>query len=518
MQDTEVTWQEYQRFLRSPDHHPAGEELTKAMQGTGPLNHPAYLDLMSIILYCNWLSRVEGRTPCYRLSAAGVLETVFDSRANGYRLPSGAEWENAYRDGTITRLVTGDDVNRLMEYGNLFGPNTGGPVRSALPNPLGLFDLAGNQWELCWDSYNRFATGVVIDAFSAKPRCHMRGGSASAGLFYLDASFCMPRAPQDPIGFRVVCGPEDSSDERSELAAAAAVVSRTLERRPDSSRARLLRDSLLRMIPGNVARLFRAANDASRARIPPPGKTLNGKTNDPLLERHQRFQADLLRRARVDRVASIASILLQRNKYGIRQHAEYYDLICTACMLILDGDFMEYRRLCRELLGRSYNHDNLAPLLLKLRPCVLAPECLDDFAPWIHELEKDKSGATSADKSWLVCTLYVLGAAHYRAGHFERAVQCCRESIDIDPTWRGSMLNWPVLSMAYHRLGNVSESTTWLLRSEQWIREVLSRPDVSAKSGLVLEVENWLEMKVLTREARALAMSEATLPVDPFAP
>jgi serine/threonine protein kinase/formylglycine-generating enzyme required for sulfatase activity len=265
MQDTEVTWQDYVRFVASPDH-PPGEELSDAIQQIGPLDHPASLDLMSMVLYCNWLSRTEGRSPCYHLNASGVLETTCDFRANGYRIPTSAEWEHAYRDGTTTRLVTGDDVIRLQDYGNLFGSDLGGPERTALPNPLGLFDLVGNQWEKCWDVLP-FSSNVLVDPISRKPRPSMRGGSAAAGLFYLHASCYMENPPQHRVGFRVVCGPEGPFSEQSDLTKAAAAVASALERHPSSDRARSLRETLLPEIPERVERLLQAARGAAGATL-----------------------------------------------------------------------------------------------------------------------------------------------------------------------------------------------------------------------------------------------------------
>jgi formylglycine-generating enzyme required for sulfatase activity len=256
MQDTEVTWADYRRFLESPDH-PAGEDLGMVKRHLSWTDCPARLDLMSMMLYCNWLSRSEGRLPCYHLDKSTAQGATCDFRANGYRLPTEAEWEHAFRDGTTTWFVTGDDAERLLEYGAVFGADEGGPPRTRLPNPLGLFDLLGNQWEKCWGMYPMRPQGFVIDPSERSPQsiC-VKGGSASAGLFFLQASYHAAVPSVNPGGFRVVCGPEGRVAERGDRAAALAAVARSLERHPGSSRARSLRKSL-RAGPVNGSRRAR---------------------------------------------------------------------------------------------------------------------------------------------------------------------------------------------------------------------------------------------------------------------
>src|SRR5262249_16213800 len=142
MLDEKVTAEMYGRFLTSEDH-PQGEKLTaESPRGRGLHPPLASVDWTSAILFCNWLSRAEGRTPCYRPDASGRLGLTCDFRANGYRLPTDAEWEHVFRCGTTTRFVTGDDADRLLDYGRVFGTTTG-PGKAFRPNPWGVFDLLG---------------------------------------------------------------------------------------------------------------------------------------------------------------------------------------------------------------------------------------------------------------------------------------------------------------------------------------------------------------------------------------
>ncbi len=108
--------------------------------------------------FCNELSRMEGLTPCFSGKGAN---TTCDFTANGYRLPTEAEWEYACRGGTETDFYTGnmthggtspldDNLNRAGWYGG----NSGGrshPVGEKAPNAFGLHDMHGNVYEWCWD-------------------------------------------------------------------------------------------------------------------------------------------------------------------------------------------------------------------------------------------------------------------------------------------------------------------------------------------------------------------------------
>ncbi len=106
------------------------------------------------IAFCNALSRQEGYRPCYR-SLFGRWWCNW--RADGYRLPTEAEWEYACRAGTKTRYGFGNNPAGLEAYA-WFAENASSsqPVATKRPNRWGLYDMHGNVWEWCWDVYGSY--------------------------------------------------------------------------------------------------------------------------------------------------------------------------------------------------------------------------------------------------------------------------------------------------------------------------------------------------------------------------
>lgn len=102
------------------------------------------------VRFCNALSERDGCTPVYRFRDDGE-RVEWTASADGYRLPTEAEWEHACRAGT-----TGPRYGPLDEIAWYHGTSreTIHEVGTRRPNPWGLHDMIGNVWDWCWDLYD----------------------------------------------------------------------------------------------------------------------------------------------------------------------------------------------------------------------------------------------------------------------------------------------------------------------------------------------------------------------------
>lgn len=201
----EVTQGEYEQYCRYGDSAPS------SMYGEGE-NYPVYfVSWYDILVYCNKRSIAEGLIPCYSISGKtnpaewGTIPTIGDDtwdtvvcdwNANGYRLPTEAEWEYAARAGDDTLegyIYSGtNDVNSLTDYA-WYETNSSSrthEVGTKKPNAFGLYDMTGNVAEWCWNwetnGYDTFTEGGSdpVGAFSGEARIY-RGGD-----WYRDSYYC----------------------------------------------------------------------------------------------------------------------------------------------------------------------------------------------------------------------------------------------------------------------------------------------------------------------------------------
>ena len=142
----EVTQASFQAIL--------GRNPSKAQ---GPDRPVERISWFTAVQYCNMRSIREGFKPCYNLKTLAC-----DFAADGYRLPTEAEWEYACRAGTTTRWSFGDNPAALARHGWFKGcaERTTHAVKQKQPNPWGLYDMHGNVAEWCND-YSPIATTRV---------------------------------------------------------------------------------------------------------------------------------------------------------------------------------------------------------------------------------------------------------------------------------------------------------------------------------------------------------------------
>ena len=190
----EVTQKEYEEIMGVNPSRFRGDDL--------PVECVSWLDAIE---YCNRRSIREGLTPAYIIIGSNI---VWDREANGYRLPTEAEWEYACRAGTTGDFNTGSGITSSQaNFDNNTGRTT--PAGSFAPNAWGLYDMHGNVWEWCWDlfgSYPNTAQTNPSGPVSGTDRV-LRGGGWSNSVRHI-RSACRVNAASsywaNGIGFRLV--------------------------------------------------------------------------------------------------------------------------------------------------------------------------------------------------------------------------------------------------------------------------------------------------------------------------
>ncbi|SDJ70910.1 PEGA domain-containing protein [Microbulbifer yueqingensis] len=219
---TEVTNRQFRRFKRMhSSSHVNGVSLDN---DNLPVVNVSWTDAA---LFCNWLSQRDGLRQVYQTSGGRV--TGFDASANGYRLPTEAEWAWAarFRNGTMLKFPWGNELPVGKNSGNYADNNAAqlvpavlrsysdryaatAPVASYTANPYGLYDLGGNVSEWIHDLYT-IGTGLSMrrEENPVGPQdgdYHVIRGSSwrHAGLTELRLSFRDYGAePRSDVGFRV---------------------------------------------------------------------------------------------------------------------------------------------------------------------------------------------------------------------------------------------------------------------------------------------------------------------------
>ena len=198
-----VTQSEWERVKIWSEIH--GYKLDKG-EGNGirhPITHVSWYDAVK---WCNAKSEMEELQPCYSINNkiyrngeygpdGGELVAI-DLKANGYRLPTEAEWEWAARGGPLSQgyKFSGSNNPDKVAWHDKNSDGAVHPVGQKEANELGIYDMSGNIWEWCWD---RDETGSA---------CRIRGGSWMQLDGHGTVAYRVSRSPDTRytvIGFRV---------------------------------------------------------------------------------------------------------------------------------------------------------------------------------------------------------------------------------------------------------------------------------------------------------------------------
>lgn len=180
------------------------------------------------VLFCNKLSQIKKLTPAYTINGDEVL---WNKNANGYRLPTEAEWEYACRAGTKTPFNTenspsSSEVNYYGYYPYMIEDNyfatekletqpgvyrqKSVPLDSFKPNNYNLYNMHGNVSEWCWDFYGQYQTdGKTQNNPSGASEGFLRvcrGGGWNDFAKHTRSAFRSAQSPEDAFmsrGFRL---------------------------------------------------------------------------------------------------------------------------------------------------------------------------------------------------------------------------------------------------------------------------------------------------------------------------
>jgi formylglycine-generating enzyme required for sulfatase activity/predicted Ser/Thr protein kinase/tetratricopeptide (TPR) repeat protein len=485
LSDCEVSVALFEQFLKDPDY-PAkdkpqdwpGPDKSVAPLDTCPVNNVNRDDM---ILFCNWLSRREGRTPCYKLYEKPAMvwnRWTWDQNADGYRLPIETEWDHANRAGATTVYPFGGDARWLPSYAHV-ASLTMAPCGEHLPNRWGLFDMVGNVCERCWNrsglpngntwfpSRNSTVFNLTGPAFhDTNITFIVRGGAYNSGTSDTSVDWrsdLIANLRSSTLGFRVACGAVGSAA----------------------------------MQPGDDPREWSNAYNLAVAAMPNTGAPYRDRCDFRVRTGRWREATDDLVRAfeldpaNVDHVIHGAVVWLQA------------------------GDPDGYRRYC-DRLWRQYG-SNLDPVFAErmIKTCLLAPVDGDHARLTRYA---DRAFAVPSPQGHAKYAELARGLLDYREGRYAAALGRLRKSQDESPP---AMTNGHVRllaaffeAMALHRLEQPAKA-----------REVFDKAVIELKRQLAHykndpPSDDWSDVLaswVVYREARALiAPDTADLTADAF--
>jgi tetratricopeptide (TPR) repeat protein len=164
---------------------------------------------------------------------------------------------------------------------------------------------------------------------------------------------------------------------------------------------------------------------------------------------------------------------------------------------LLAGDEAACRELCAAVVAEQAAFNEPFTAQMASRTCTLMRDAVDDASIAVRLAQL----AVDADPS-VAWYQWALGAALYRAGEDERAVQVLETSLDVHPAWVGRGQNYIVLAMACQRLGRHDAARDWLAQAKSWLDETNQRKDANQYGFATSDyLSDWLAALVLLPEA-----------------
>ena len=205
---TEVTTEDFSELTGSP----------LIANGNLPVSNISWADAA---YYCNQRSKRDSLDTVYIYTAisgtpganCSMEGLMIDIEADGYRLPTEAEWEYACRARKVTTFYWGNSLLESTAYAWLKtnSLNTAQPVAQKKPNAFGLYDMAGNLWEWCNDWYDSSYYSASPSTDPSGPQSGqervIRGGSWMHSEYFAQSgtrSKMPPSSVNSTVGFRVV--------------------------------------------------------------------------------------------------------------------------------------------------------------------------------------------------------------------------------------------------------------------------------------------------------------------------
>jgi eukaryotic-like serine/threonine-protein kinase len=197
--------------------------------------------------------------------------------------------------------------------------------------------------------------------------------------------------------------------------------------------------------------------------------------------------------------------------YYTRAVQQYPDIAAfheqLAIARLIAGDLPGYRSACTAMLEKFKMTEDLLAANRLAYACTYAPDAVTDLSTPIQVCERSAPIMAGGER--------IVGAALYRAGRFEQALERFKQSHKV---FQPRAWDWLLLAMIHSRLGHPSEARRYLQQADEWITEADKESSATGKEG-----PSWMNLterptiRILRREAEAVVLLDPVFPDDPFA-